>query len=146
VIPTKTLAERVASYMHQHTLFGWMRPFGSAVLVGGWDASQQYQMFSLDPAGNSFGYSGAALGKAASSARNELEKLQFETLTAKEAVVEVAKIIYRVHDEIKDKDFELELSWITETTQHIHERVPQDVYTAAVKAAKDALNEDFDSE
>jgi len=35
-------------------------------------------------------------------------------MTCEELVKEVAKIIYVVHDEVKDKNFELELSWIGE--------------------------------
>merc|ERR1719167_2189101 len=33
-------------------------------------------------------------------------------MTCAEAVKEVARIIYVVHDEVKDKAFELELSWV----------------------------------
>ena len=34
-------------------------------------------------------------------------------MTCKELVKEAAKIIYQVHDEVKDKMFELELSWVS---------------------------------
>ena len=68
-IPVGVLAERVAGYVHQYTLFASLRPFGAAVLVGGWDETRQYQLFSVDPAGNAFGYRGTGIGKAGSSAR-----------------------------------------------------------------------------
>ena len=35
-----------------------------------------------------------------------------KNMTCKELVKEAAKIIYQVHDEVKDKMFELELSWV----------------------------------
>lgn len=144
VIPTAILADRLASFMHQHTLNGGVRPFGASVLLGGYDAQAGFQLFSLDPGGNCYGYSGAALGKAASSARNELEKLPLATMTALEAVQAVAKAIYRVHDPVKDKEMELELSWITRDTNYQHQRVPQAIWDQAVRTAQAAQDENFD--
>ena len=46
----------------------------------------------------------------------ELEKLDLASptcpLTLKEAVMEAARIIYVAHEDSKDKDFELEMTWI----------------------------------
>jgi hypothetical protein len=39
----------------------------------------------------------------------ELEKLKLSELTCREALSSIAKIIYSVHDDVKDKEFELEL-------------------------------------
>ncbi len=41
----------------------------------------------------------------------ELEKLKLSEMTCEQAVKEVARIIYAVHDDVKDKDFELELRY-----------------------------------
>jgi 20S proteasome subunit alpha 7 len=100
-IPVAVLAERVASYVHQFTLFASLRPFGCSVLVAGHDAAKGYQLFSVDSAGACFGYRGTAIGKAGSSARNEIEKLRLDQLTAREAVRHVARIVHSVHDEVK---------------------------------------------
>ncbi len=43
--------------------------------------------------------------------------------------------IYTVHDETKDKEFELELSWITNESKR-HEFVPKDVAAEAERLAK----------
>lgn len=51
-----------------------------------------------------------------------------------------------VHDETKDKEFELELSWVGEHTNGIHQRVPDDVYAEAEAYAKAALEENSDSD
>ena len=40
--------------------------------------------------------------------------------------------------------FELELSWVTESTKARHERVPAEVFEAATKFAKEALEDDSD--
>lgn len=49
-------------------------------------------------------------GKSKNAAKSALEKLDLSTLTAKDAVKEVAKILYAQHDPSKDKPLELELS------------------------------------
>lgn len=144
IIPTSLLAERVASYVHVFTLYGALRPFGSAIILAGWDDANGYQLFSIDPSGTCFGYMGVAQGKAASAARNEIEKLNLGDMTAVQAVNAMAKAIYRVHDAVKDKEFELEMSWITDANGHKFERVPQDVFAAANTAAQQVANEDFD--
>ena len=84
-------------------------------------------MHCLEPSGISYGYWGCAAGKAKSNAKTELEKLKMQELTCAELVKEAAKIIYMVHDEVKDKMFELELSWVGEFTNGVHKRVPNDV-------------------
>ena len=48
-------------------------------------------------------------------------------MTCAELVKEAAKIIYMVHDEVKDKMFELELSWVGEFTNGVHQKVPDNV-------------------
>ena len=67
-----------------------------------------------------------------------------QELTCADLVKEAAKIIYMVHDEVKDKMFELELSWVTKDTGGIHQRVPNDVAAAAEKFAKEALEDSDD--
>lgn len=51
-----------------------------------------------------------------------------------------------VHDELKDKNFELELSWICAESGGIHEKVPDSVFAEAEKAAKQAMEADSDSD
>jgi 20S proteasome subunit alpha 7 len=54
--------------------------------------------------------------------------------------------IYLVHDELKDKHFELELSWVGKHTNGLHVKVPDNVQQEAEKTAKAALEEESDSE
>ena len=85
------------------------------------------EMYCLEPSGISYGYWGCAAGKAKSNAKTELEKLKMADMTCAELVKEAAKIIYMVHDEVKDKMFELELSWVGEFTNGVHQKVPDNV-------------------
>lgn len=72
-------------------------------------------------------YYGCAIGKAKQTAKTEMEKLKLANMTCRELVKEAAKIIHIVHDEVKDKDFELELSWVCEESEGLHQAVPQAV-------------------
>ncbi|KAG8511783.1 Proteasome subunit alpha type-3 [Galemys pyrenaicus] len=54
--------------------------------------------------------------------------------------------IYIVHDEVKDKAFELELSWVGELTKGRHEIVPKDIREEAEKYAKESLKEEDESD
>jgi 20S proteasome subunit alpha 7 len=88
-------------------------------------------------------YHGAAVGKGRQGAKNEIEKLKLSELTCREAVVEVAKILHRVHDE--EKGFEMELAWVCEESGREFGRVPDALAAEAEAAAKAALEaEDMD--
>lgn len=67
-------------------------------------------------------------------------------MTCKDLVKEAARIIYLVHDELKDKQFELEMSWVGVHTNGIHERVPNDIKMEAENKARQAIAEDSDSD
>ena len=97
-------------------------------------------MHAVDPSGVSYRFFATAIGKGKNGAKSQLEKLDLSTLTAKEAVIEAAKVcdnvcictgstlvrplpvsindaqcvwqvIYSQHDPSKDKPIELEISW-----------------------------------
>ena len=62
---------------------------------------------------------------------------------------EAARIIYVAHEDSKDKDFELEMSWISSTngpTKGRHQQVPKDVLEEAEKAAKKAMEGEDEEE
>ncbi|KAL8197770.1 hypothetical protein R6Q57_024211 [Mikania cordata] len=52
-IPIKELAHRVASYVHLCTLYWWLRPFGSGVILGGYDRGGP-QLYMVEPSGVSY--------------------------------------------------------------------------------------------
>jgi len=87
---------------------------------------------------------GCTVGKAKQAAKTEIEKIKMKDMPMSELVKEVAKIIYTVHDEVKDKAFELELSWVGADTKGKHELVPANVLAEAERYAKAAL-EDSDA-
>ena len=87
-----------------------------------------------------------AIGKGKQPAKVEIEKLKLGELTCREVLKDVARTIYSVHDDVKDKEFELELSWVCEESGWVHKQVPKDLLKAAEEAAKAALEEDMEDD
>jgi len=140
-VPLKYLADRVSLYMHTHTLYGAVRPFGVSILLISYE-NDEPKMFTIEPSGVSYGYFGMAVGKAAQNAKTEIEKTKFRDMKCADLVKEAAKVIYSVHDEIKDKHFELEMGWIGKATDGKFQIVPKAVFDEAEKYAKESMESD----
>ncbi|KAL9131874.1 MAG: hypothetical protein Q9217_000320 [Psora testacea] len=172
-IPTKALAGRLGSYVQAYTLYSSVRPFGVTAIIGGWDSEVEVgvdgmvgvgpsvgaggksegakkggpSLYMIEPSGLYWGYYGAATGKGRQTAKAELEKLDLGSggLTLEAGVKEAARIIYAAHEDSKDKEFELEISWVSSTsgpTKGRHERVPEELVAEAERLAKKAMEGD----
>jgi len=140
--PLKAVADRLGLYVQAYTLYSSVRPFGISTILGAVDKDGP-SLFVVEPSGVFYGYNGAAVGKGRQLAKTELEKLKLAELSTREAVIEAARIIYLVHDDAKEKDFELEMSWIGAESGGLHVSVPKDLFDEAEAKAKAAL-ENFD--
>ncbi|KAE8163135.1 nucleophile aminohydrolase [Aspergillus tamarii] len=176
-IPVSALSNRLGSYVQAYTLYSSVRPFGVTAIVGGWDSEAELAvdgqvgsgpksgsggkvdsaraggpgLYMIEPSGLYWGYYGAATGKGRQAAKAELEKLDLSSgnLSLVDAVKEAARIIYVAHEDSKDKDFELEMSWISSLdgpTHGRHEEVPQQLLEEAEKAAKRSLEGEDEEE
>ncbi|KAI9674652.1 MAG: putative proteasome subunit alpha type-7 [Caeruleum heppii] len=174
-IPTSSLASRLGGYVQAYTLYSSVRPFGVTSIVGGWDSEAALPvdgqvgsgpkvgsggkvegakkggpgLYMIEPSGLYWGYYGAATGRGRQSAKSELEKLDLAAgnLSLQDGVKEAARIIYIAHEDSKDKDFELEMSWISDLegpTKGMHLEVPAELRDEAEKLAKKAMEGDDD--
>lgn len=129
------VATRLGSFAQAYTLYNSVRPFGVTSIVGGVDEDGAH-LYMIEPSGTCWGYLGAATGKGRQTAKSELEKLDLGNLTIEEGVRQAAKIIYMAHEDTKDKEFELEVSWVSESaTGGLHQLVPEDVLEEAKQFA-----------
>ena len=112
-IGVSALADRMASYAQAYTLYSSVRPFGVSAVIGGASEEEGTRLYMVEPSGNYHGYHACSTGKGRQLAKNELEKLDFASLTTQEAIAHAARIVHTVHDEAKDKDFELEIGYVT---------------------------------
>ncbi|KAL8366967.1 hypothetical protein RB595_009150 [Gaeumannomyces hyphopodioides] len=176
-IGTAELAGRMGGYLQAYTLYQSVRPFGITAIVGGWDSSLELpvdgevgagpsvgaggkavgkkhggaRLYMIEPSGLYWGYYGAATGKGRQAAKAELEKLDLagEGISLLDAVKEAARIIYVAHDDNKDKEFELEMTWISDEdgpTKGRHEEVPKKLLQEAERLAKKSLEDDDDDD
>jgi 20S proteasome subunit alpha 7 len=147
-IPATVLADRVAAYVHYFTLHGSLRPFGTSALIASYDPeTKQHSLNMVEPSGVSYSYFGCAAGKGRQPAKTEMEKLAInksdaaENIDVREGVKQLARIIHLLHEEGKDKPFELEMSWICEESGWEHKGVPRDFIKEAVEWAKQDIEE-----
>ncbi|KAK6362707.1 hypothetical protein TWF730_000163 [Orbilia blumenaviensis] len=160
-VPVSSLADRMGSYAQAYTLYSSVRPFGVTAILGGADDDGP-ALYMIEPSGMYWGYFGAATGKGRQAAKSEIEKLNLTDLTLLQGVKEAARIIYVAHDDNKDKEFEIEMTWITKDSQTataaatgsrgmvwngwVHEDVPRELLEEASREAKKAVEEDDDDE
>ena len=147
-IPSTTLADRIAAYVHYFTLHGSLRPFGTSALIASYDPeTKDHSLLMVEPSGVSYKFFGCAAGKGRQPAKTELEKLNLnkanpeDNITVREGVKQLARIIHVLHDEGKDKPFELEMSWLCEESGWVHKGVPRDYIKEAVEWAKKDIEE-----
>ena len=159
----------MGGYLQAYTLYSSVRPFGVTGIIAGWDSELEIPidgqvgsgpsigsggkvegkhggpgLYMIEPSGLYWGYYGAATGKGRQSAKAELEKLDLAAgkLSLADGVKEAARIIYVAHDDNKDKEFELEMTWISDLagpTKGRHEEVPKEIREEAERLAKIAL-------
>uniref|UniRef100_A0A061QUJ2 Proteasome subunit alpha type-3 n=1 Tax=Tetraselmis sp. GSL018 TaxID=582737 RepID=A0A061QUJ2_9CHLO len=135
-IPGHVLNERLAAFNHIFSLYWTVRPFGCSSLLAVADKNGP-ALYLIEPSGIGNRYFGAAVGKGRQQARTEIERLKLSEMTCREGVKELAKIIYRVHEE--EKPFELEMGWVCEESGMEFRHVPAEVQREAEEFAKAAL-------
>lgn len=54
--------------------------------------------------------------------------------------------IYMVHDDVKDKEFELEMSWVCADSKGRHEAVPKDLADEAERLAKAVIENEMEED
>ncbi|PVU99140.1 hypothetical protein BB559_000972 [Furculomyces boomerangus] len=146
-VPTspKILSERMGLFIQAYTLYSSVRPFGASPMMACMDEDGP-QLIVFETSGAYYGYKGCATGKAKQLAKTEIEKLDLENMSIRDAIKEAARIIYSVHDDSKDKLFELELSWISEESNRQFCKVPKELYDEAVQYAQKSGDSDMEDD
>lgn len=133
-IPPHVLSDRLGQVMHAYTCYGGYRPFGVSMLMAAYDPfDKQAYLHMVEPSGVNFRYYGCAIGKSRQSIKTEIERLNLNSLSVREGLKEISRIIHIIHDDVKDKPFEFEASWICEESNWEHVEVPKDLRQEAVE-------------
>ena len=110
-IPCQVLAERLANYVHAHTLYGQFRPLGCVIFIAGFEEGR-YVLYMIDNTGLLRSFRGCSSGKGKQIAKTHLERFD-TTLGYDQGLKTVAKAIVAAHEEFKEKTYEFEVSVIS---------------------------------
>lgn len=126
----------MGNYVQVYTLYSSVRPFGTSCIIASIEDGAP-KLYMVEPSGNYWGYNGVAVGKSQSEVKNEIEKLKLNELSLYEAVKAAIKIIRSTHNESKDKEYEIEVSWIGLTeTKAQHQLVPKHIVDTIITELK----------
>ncbi|CAI8501404.1 unnamed protein product [Hanseniaspora opuntiae] len=78
------------------------RPFGVALLIGGFDKLKGYQLYHAEPSGTFYQFKAKAIGSGSEGAQSELQSLYRNDLTLEEAQKIVLKTLKQVMEEKLD--------------------------------------------
>lgn len=78
------------------------RPFGVALLIGGFDKLKGYQLYHAEPSGTFYRYKAKAIGSGSEGAQSELQNVYRSDMTLAEAEKVVLKILKQVMEEKLD--------------------------------------------
>ncbi|KRX01803.1 hypothetical protein PPERSA_00513 [Pseudocohnilembus persalinus] len=141
-ITGEILADRVGQYVHNYTQYSGYRPLGQSLIIASYNEYDGYKLHMVESSGLTLGYHACTAGKGKQTAKAELEKRDFKTMTVKEALPYVLKTLNLTHEEFKDKEYEFEVSWICGESQNKHQLVPEQLRTEAEKRALEMIEED----
>ena len=139
VIPVPLLAERVANYIHYHTVYAQLRPLGCSVFIAAHQEGKHF-LYMVENTGIFRAYKGATSGKGRQIARNKLEKAEKLTGIA-EGKKLAALAITAAHEEFKEKTYEIEMTTIAKENNNRHCIVPAEECCALRLEAEELLDE-----
>ena len=119
-IPNSVLADRLAMRAQMSTVYSSYRPFGTSLIFASHDHLKGTALYMVEPSGSCYEYYGCASGRGKQLARNEIEKTNFREMTMDQAIPQIAKILLKAQEEMKEKKQEIEISILGETTGYKH--------------------------
>ncbi|KAF1790933.1 Nucleophile aminohydrolase [Phytophthora cactorum] len=156
-IPPHLLAERMGQFVHYYTLYGSIRPFGTAIMLAGYDQdTKKSSLYMVEPSGVTYvrpqaegspsekdnhlqiivdacrATAAARWARASSRPRQRLRKVVLFVFCCS---------LNTLHDEVRHS-FELELSWICEETNWQHHLVPDNLRDEVNEWAVQSIKED----
>jgi 20S proteasome subunit alpha 7 len=144
-IPGAVLADRLALQFQMKTIYSSYRPIGTSLIMANHDKLKGFQLYMIEPSGLCHQYYGCSSGRGKQFCRNEIEKTNFRELTVEQALPKVAKILLQAQEEMKDKKQELELSFISESSQFRHKILERPAVDALTEQAmKEIKGDDVD--
>ncbi|KAH7647433.1 proteasome subunit alpha type 3 [Cryptosporidium bovis] len=140
-IPIRVLAERIAMFMHNFTLYGSVRPFGCSLLLGGFDQDRGIELYCINPSGSCYKYNSMAIGKGRQFAKTDLEKLLEKDLSEENALYEAARVIIQSREEGASNNIELELATVSKNSDYRFKLISENEVNAINKRVEEYIEE-----
>jgi len=106
-IQVKTLTRRICDFKQTYTQYGGVRPFGTALLIGGVDDTGA-RLFATDPSGAMMEYKATAEGEGRDLAIEYFEKNYKENMERDEAIILGLKaLIYATEKKLEKRAIEI---------------------------------------
>jgi proteasome alpha subunit len=96
------VVKEVADAKQQFTQYGGARPYGVALMIGGFDSKPR--LFSTDVTGNYFQYKADAIGEADEKIKEKLRQRYKEGMTIEQGI----KLALEIFKEILEENFDIE--------------------------------------
>lgn len=93
-IEVETLVKKICDFKQTYTQYGGVRPFGTALLIAGKDATG-VQLFETDPSGALMSYKATAIGAGRVAVMEIFEQEYRDGLTQDDAIALGLKALYR---------------------------------------------------
>ena len=103
LVPCSQLVREVATVMQEFTQRGGVRPFGTSLLVAGFDSNGP-QLYQVDPSGSYFAWKASAIGKNMTNAKTFLEKRYSEDMELEDAIHTAILTLKEGFEGMIDKD------------------------------------------
>jgi proteasome alpha subunit len=85
-ISVDLLVKRICDYKQNYTQYGGVRPFGTALLVGGWDETGPH-LFETDPSGALVSYKAGSIGAGRNTVLEMFEEKYKDDISLDDAVL-----------------------------------------------------------
>jgi len=95
LIAVETLAKKICDYKQAFTQYGGLRPFGTALLIGGVYNGGKF-LFETDPSGALLEYKATAIGSGRSIVTELLEQQYKEDIKLEDAILLGLEALYKV--------------------------------------------------
>ena len=137
-ISGKILSDRLANYVHMHTLYWFYRPFGACVMISSWEKGKPH-LYMIENNGNCFEYYSCSNGKGRQFVKNDVEKNNFEIRNkiSSLAVKDLLKSLIKSYE--GEKDTEYDISVISNDTQGRHWILNKNDLNGLVKEIRDKV-------
>ena len=97
-IQVKTLVKKICDFKQTYTQYGGVRPFGTALLVAGYDDTGP-RLFATDPSGALMEYKASSEGSGRNGAMSFFEEHYKDDLTKDEAIILGVKALHQATEE-----------------------------------------------